>query len=245
MQAGSFLNRLAEWTVAACFPSECPFCGSMSKRHAIAPFCSSCWSAMETFGSPHLDQNTRQVTCRICSKLLVSEEATVCGDCMISTPRFRRAVCFGPYEDPLKDAIHVMKFRPVKRLGRPLGRLLGGLELPDADIVMPVPSGLRGLRARGFNHCHVMAHEVSRATGARLVSGLLYKKKDTPPQVGLSAIARRLNLRGAFAMRQRLAGEHVILVDDVITTGSTMNECTKTLLKAGASEVTAVALARA
>ena len=82
-------------------------------------------------------------------------------------------------------------------------------------------------------------------TGLPLESRLLYKQKDTPPQVGLSAIARRMNLRGAFAMRGKLSGERVLLVDDVITTGTTMNECTKTLRRAGASEVTAVALARA
>lgn len=237
MTGGAFLKWMAEIAVAACFPSECPFCGSPSDRHAIAPLCKSCWSAMEQLGGVN--------TCRICSKRLVSEEASLCGECMISTPRYRRAVCFGPYEDPLKDAIHIMKFRAVKRLARPLGRLLEGLDLPEADLVVPVPSGLRGLRGRGFNHCQILARELARARGLELCSGILYKHKDTPPQVGLSARARRLNLRGAFAMRRELNGERVLLVDDVITTGTTMNECAKTLHRAGAGEVTAVALARA
>jgi len=138
-----------------------------------------------------------------------------------------------------------MKFGGVKRLARPLGQLLGGLNLPEADVIIPVPSGFKGLKLRGFNQCYFVAKELSEITGLPLQSRLLYKKKETPPQVGLSAIARRLNLRGAFAMRGKLAGERVLLVDDVITTGTTMNECAKTLRRAGASVVTAVSLARA
>ena len=164
---------------------------------------------------------------------------------MVNPPRFSKAICFGPYEDPLKEAIHIMKFRGIRRVARPLGRLLAHLELPEADVIVPVPVGLRGLRARGFNQCFYIARELALLSGVPLESRLLYKKKETPPQVGLSAIARRTNLRGAFAMRGKFSGERVLLVDDIITTGATMNECSKTLRRAGASEVTAVSLARA
>jgi ComF family protein len=183
--------------------------------------------------------------CRICSARLQSEDARVCGECLARTPRFKRAVCFSPYEDPMREAIHLLKFRGIKRLARPLGLLLATLELPEADVIVPVPSGLMGLRARGFNQCYFISRELSRLTAIPVESRLLFKKKETPPQVGLSALARRTNLRGAFAMRGRLEGERVLLVDDVITTGTTMNECAKTLRRAGTSEVTAVALARA
>ena len=138
-----------------------------------------------------------------------------------------------------------MKFGGIRRMARPLGVLLAGLPLPEADVIVPVPAGLRGLRLRGFNQCYFLSKELARITGMAVESRLLYKKKDTPPQVGLSAIARRINLRGAFAMRGKLSGERVLLVDDVITTGATMNECSKTLRRAGASEVFAVSLARA
>ncbi len=183
--------------------------------------------------------------CRKCASRLISQEATICGQCMINYPRFKKAICFGPYEDPLREAIHVMKFGGVKRLARPLGLLLASLSLPEADIIIPVPSGLKGLRLRGFNQCYYVSKELAQATGLPLESRLLYKIKDTPPQVGLSATARRINLRGAFGMRARLSGERVLLVDDVITTGTTMNECTKTLRRGGAGEVIAVSLARA
>ncbi len=138
-----------------------------------------------------------------------------------------------------------MKFRGIKRVARPLGQLLAHLDLPEADVIVPVPAGLGGLRLRGFNHCFYIARELSLLSGVPMESRLLYKQKETPPQVGLSASARKINVRGAFAMKEKLSGEHVLLVDDVITTGATMNECSKTLRRAGASEVTAVSLARA
>ncbi len=233
----TLLERIIASALGACFPSYCPFCDNPSNQASTAPFCSLCWSAMEPMGGDH--------TCRICSSRLISEEATICGECMINLPRFKSAICFGPYEDPLKEAIHVMKFGGIKRMARPLGGLLAGLSVPEADVIIPVPSGFKGLKLRGFNQCYFVAKEFSRLTEIPVESRLLYKKKETPPQVGLSAIARRLNLRGAFAMRGKLAGERVLLVDDVITTGTTMNECAKTLRRAGASVVTAVSLARA
>lgn len=226
--------------LGVCFPSTCPFCDNPSDQPSTAPVCGECWSALEPMGAEH--------SCRICSSHLISQEATICGECMINFPRFKKAICFGPYEDPLTEAIHTLKFGGIKRLARPLGKLLSTLELPEADIIIPVPAGLKGLRLRGFNHTFYISRELARYMGEAalpLESRLLYKKKETPPQVGLSAIARKINLRGAFAMRSRLSGERVLLVDDVITTGATMNECSKTLRKAGASEVTAVALARA
>ncbi len=192
---------------------------------------------MEPMGGDH--------TCKRCSSRLISPDATLCGECMINPPRFGKAICFGPYEDPLREAIHIMKFKGIKRVARPLGQLLAHLELPEADVIIPVPAGLRGLRERGFNHCYYVGKELSNISGVPLESRLLYKQKETPPQVGLPAYARKINLRGAFAMREKLQGERVLLVDDVITTGATMNECAKTLRRAGASEVTAVSLARA
>lgn len=145
----------------------------------------------------------------------------------------------------MKEAIHLLKFGAVKRLARPLGALLAVLDLPPADFIVPVPLSLEGLRHRGFNQTLLIAREVARRTGMPLETGLLYKKKDTPPQVALSRSARIKNLRAAFGARRALEGGRVLLIDDVITTGATAAECSKTLLKAGAEEVYAASLARA
>lgn len=151
---------------------------------------------------------------------------------------------FGLYEDTIREAIHLLKFSGIRRLGRPLGALVAGLEFPEADAVVPVPVGRRGLRERGFNQSALIAKAVSKQRGLPLRIGLLYKCKETPPQVGLSARERLTNLRGAFDTRGRLRGERVLLIDDVMTTGATAAECSKTLLGAGAKEVYVATAAR-
>jgi ComF family protein len=148
------------------------------------------------------------------------------------------------YSGTLREAIILLKFQSIKRLSRPLGMLLAGLNLPPTDIIVPVPLSLQGLRERGFNQSLLVARHLSKASGIPLEAGVLYKKKDTLPQVGLTRSARLQNLRGAFGTRNKINGKTVLLVDDVITTGATITECTKTLLKSGAGEVYAASLAR-
>jgi ComF family protein len=155
-----------------------------------------------------------------------------------------RSLNFGTYSGTLREAIRLLKFQSVKRLARPLGMLLAGLNLPSADCIVPVPLSAQGLRERGFNQSLLVARHLSRASGMPLEKGVLYKMKDTLPQVGLTRSARLQNLRGAFGTRENLKGKTVLLVDDVITTGATITECTKTLLKDGAGEVYAASLAR-
>jgi len=137
-----------------------------------------------------------------------------------------------------------MKYGKLKRLTRPLGALLSSLELPAVDAVVPVPLGPLALRTREFNQTLYIGRIVAHQLGAPLMTGVLYKKKDTPPQAGLSRVARVQNLRGAFGMRRKLSGERLLLVDDVMTTGATARACSKVLLRAGASEIHMAAVAR-
>jgi ComF family protein len=175
--------------------------------------------------------------CQVCSRLLKAEHADTCGECLKEMPPYAEARCVGPYTGTLRDAIHLLKFRHVKRLARPLGELLSGLSLPSADLAVPVPLSLKSLRERGFNQTLLIARPVAKRQRLPLKQGLLFKKKETPPQSTLSRSARLRNLRGSFAVRGALSGERVLLVDDVITTGATVSECTRALLRAGASEV--------
>jgi ComF family protein len=153
-------------------------------------------------------------------------------------------ITYGPYSDVLKEALHLLKFSSIKRLSRPLGLLLAGLQMPEADFIVPVPLSSRGLRKRGFNQTLLISRTLSMTTGMPLSTGFLYKKRETPPQVSLPRRERLLNLKGAFGTRERLNGERVLLVDDVVTTGATARECSRAILKAGASEVFVTALAR-
>jgi ComF family protein len=183
-------------------------------------------------------------SCRICGEPVTSEHAETCGRCLGSRPPFRRARSFGLYRGALREAIHLLKFNSVKRLSGPLGLLLSGLDIPRADCIVPVPLSITTLRRRGFNQTLLVGRALSRARGITLDASTLFKKKDTPSQVGLTRSQRMRNLRGAFAARRGLDGKRVLLLDDVITTGTTVRECSKALLRAGAREVLALSLAR-
>jgi ComF family protein len=145
----------------------------------------------------------------------------------------------------LKEAIHHLKFRGARRLARPLSDLLLTLPLPAADLVIPVPTTHRTLRERGFNQTLLLARELSRGRPLRLEMDVLRKVRETPPQLGLKAADRRMNLKKAFAVVKDIGGKRVVLLDDVMTTGATVRECSRTLIRAGAREVVIAALARA
>jgi ComF family protein len=113
------------------------------------------------------------------------------------------------------------------------------------DALIPVPLSIRGLRERGFNQSLLLAKTLSDRNKVPLIMDGLLKKTETPAQIGLSKNERRLNLKGSFKAERKFPGMRLLLVDDVMTTGSTANECSKVLLRAGAEEVRVLALARA
>jgi ComF family protein len=151
---------------------------------------------------------------------------------------------FGLYSGSLSAAIHLLKFSGLKRLAKPLGKLLTELPLPAMDGIVPVPVTKRTLRTRGFNQALLLSVVLSRHVRIPVYLDMLYKKKDTPPQIGLGAKERARNLKNAFEVRGRLDKPRLVLLDDVMTTGATVKECAKTLVKSGAQEVVAVTLAR-
>jgi len=138
-----------------------------------------------------------------------------------------------------------MKFSGLRRLANPLAKLLLNIEMPECDGIIPVPLSKNALRERGFNQSLLMAKVISKNLRIPLYMDLLLKIKDTLPQVGLNAKERKKNLRGAFKARRKINSLRLLLLDDVMTTGATARECSKTLIKAGAKEVIVITLARA
>jgi ComF family protein len=183
--------------------------------------------------------------CKICAEPFSSEYADICGTCLKNTPPFTKAITYGLYEGVLAEAINQFKFHAVKRLSKPLGTLLIGLFFPQVDCIVPVPLTIKRLRERGFNQSLLIARFVSKETGIPLLMDVLRKKKDTLPQLGLSAKERRLNIKNAFEIVGTIKGLRILLVDDVMTTGATVSECSRQLLKAFAQEVFVLTLARA
>jgi ComF family protein len=174
-----------------------------------------------------------------------SEYGQVCGQCLKKDPPFSKVLNYGLYEGALSAAINHLKFYGVKRLARPLAGLLCTFDLPGLDGIVPVPLSISRLRERGFNQSLLVARVMSRKFHIPLLMDNLMKTRETPPQIGLSAKERLLNLKNAFGVEGNINGFRLLLVDDVMTTGATVTECSKVLIKAGAKEVTVLTLARA
>jgi competence protein ComFC len=173
-----------------------------------------------------------------------SEYSMACGQCLKKKPPFSKVTNYGLYEGVLAEAINQLKFHGVKRLSKPLGRLLLSLDLPKIDGIVPVPLNVKRLSERGFNQSLLLARVVSKAIKVPLLIDILFKKKETPPQLGLSAKERQSNLKDAFEANGDIKVLRLLLVDDVMTTGTTVTECSRKLLKAGAKDVVVLTLAR-
>jgi ComF family protein len=204
--------------------------------------------------------------CSICGERLFSsyalsanenESGPRCGLCRRMEPAFARAVAYGSYESGLRELIHLLKYAGVRPAANVLGRMLGEAiaELApdfasDSIAVVPVPLHRSKLRQREFNHAELIARaalKLGAASGYLVLSaGVLERKRETPSQTGLTRHQRRENVRGAFGVVQpdAVRGHEVLLVDDVFTTGATVSECARVLLRAGATKVWVATVAR-
>jgi ComF family protein len=228
------------------FPSFCSFCKDPLGDSIIPYFCSSCWADFALLTGP---------VCPRCGKPFGSPETLSyspefeCGTCRNDPPLFDQALSIGYFEGPLREAIHQFKYRPCRSLGRPLGDWMVQQVrvLTDIDMIMPVPLHTTRLRQRGFNQALLLAHRMSETHRIPLVYDNLIRSRPTRPQVELSGLERVRNVEGAFSLKRPrdVASKRVVLVDDVFTTGATMNECASVLKDAGADQVIAFTLARA
>ncbi|MCS6841555.1 MAG: ComF family protein [Roseiflexus sp.] len=151
------------------------------------------------------------------------------------------------FEGPLRHALHQLKYRRRRRVARPLGTLMASHlhthPLP-CDALIPVPLHQKRLKERGFNQAELLAREVARATGFPLVVGPLVRIRATRQQALLGVAERIENVADAFVWKGPAPPARIVLVDDVLTTGATVNACAAALRAGGAREVYALALAR-
>jgi ComF family protein len=166
---------------------------------------------------------------------LDSPRGEVCGRCLTEPPHYDATSAALAYEFPADTLVHALKFRGELALAGFLGRLLEEtLETNAVDRVVPVPLSAARLRQRGYNHAAEIARHVARG---RLDLALCERNRETPPQMELPFAERRRNVRGAFRCTRALAGESIAVVDDVMTTGATLNEIAAVLKAAGAARV--------
>ena len=173
----------------------------------------------------------------------------LCDECRHRTRPFDRCRCGGIYEGALREAIHRVKFDGERALGRRLGRWLfrslSG-ETAEVDWVVPVPLHPRKVRERGFNQSEILSLAIAEAAGLAHAPRCLLKTTPTRSQATLGKRDRRRNLRGTFAVAPgfSMTGKRVLLVDDIYTTGCTVEECARVLRRGGARAVRVVTLAR-
>ena len=194
-------------------------------------------------------------TCEICGERLPGPRlAETCSVCQEDRPAFSRAAAYGSYDGELRELIHLLKYERIVPaagvLGGMLARAVGQFEFgPTPVLVIPVPLHRSKRRARGFNQAELIARAALKnlkLSGVEIATGVLERRRDTASQIGLTRPQRAENIRGAFrvAHLNRVAGREVLLVDDVLTTGTTANECARILRKAGAAKVWVATVAR-
>jgi len=205
------------------FYEHCPLCKKKSYWR-YSPFCESCWNKIEGFSS---------------HKITAGKFHNDFWKYVDSLS------CFGAYEGVLKEAIHCFKYGGIRRIGRELGGLLSSIQLPEIDILVPVPLHIDKLRKREFNQSAILAKECAKAWKIPLSLTILVKVKNTLDQASLEAKERWSNVKNAYAVTKSIKGLKVGVLDDVVTTGATLMECAKVLKKAGAKEIHAITMARA
>ena len=222
----------------AVFPNTCACCGTRLRLQA-APVCAACDSDL-----PWIDR-----ACRRCALPLParSHRELDCADCQRAPPPFVAAVAPLSYGFPVDAAIRALKFHRRLYYARALGHvLLQSMPrlAPDIDALLPVPLHWRRQALRGFNQALELCRPLRRQTGIVTLHQVA-RCRATPYQSGLAAQHRRRNLSAAFRVRGNIRARHVLIVDDVITTGATCRELATILLDAGVESVSVLAVARA
>jgi ComF family protein len=229
-------------------PPCCLTCGVSTGGAPIPWVCQRCWGTVEYVTLP---------ICAQCGQPLAAPPEGIattthrCGTCLLTPPTYDRARAVGLYQGVLREVIHAMKYQRVYGLIQPLGDLLRQHfpahwgDYPPAALV-PVPLHRSKLRVREFDQALALARHVSQGVGIPLWADVLIRHRPTLSQVGLSAAERQRNIRDAFTVQkpQYCTGKALLLIDDVYTTGATVQECARLLRQAGATRVDVYTLAR-
>ena len=231
------LRKTARSVVAAArlaLPQVCALCAT---RCGDALLCAPCMNAL-----PPLP-----VVCPVCAS--PSPQGLACGTCLTRAPKFAATLAACRYAFPVDRLVHALKYGHQLALAEPLGDALAAavLRAPPSyerpDAIVPLPLATARQRERGFNQSIEIARVVSRRTGIPLAAGLV-RTSSAPPQASLPWSERRRNVRGAFACNASFAGRRVAIVDDVMTSGATLDAAAGALLRGGASAVHAWVVAR-
>lgn len=240
-------NRLiARLSHALLPPSSCLLCASSTTEAVICPACRA-----DLPWRNHAAQYCAQ--CGLPSPLhRVSASDDICPHCQTAPPAFTQTIAAFDYEFPLRQLIHRYKYGGELSLARFFAHALAHaiaqqthFNVSPNTVLLPLPLHAQRLRERGFNQAMEIARPLSKLLGLPCRPHLCQRHRPTVPQAGLARKDRLTNLRHAFSCAHELQGQSILLLDDVMTTGSSVQECARTLLLHGASRVDVVVVARA
>ena len=226
------------------FPPQCLACAEIINSPERQVFCSPCQEKINFITGS---------ICPICGIPFWDSPAGnhICGNCLTNKPYYTQARAVAAFETIIMDSIHKFKYGRIIFTGNALSSFMADFSFPDFDfseysLLVPVPLHIKKLRERGFNQSLLLAKEMGKRHKLPVNFSLLKRCKFTLTQTGLNKTEREKNIKGAFVVadKKKVAGENIILIDDVYTTGATINECARVLLKAGAQKVAALTLAR-
>lgn len=214
------------------FPPRCAGCGAPG--HLLCP---ACRAAVASMPPP---------VCPSCGRS--NHAPAICAACRTHPPETDSVIAAALFAHPVRECIHALKYEGQRRHAALLAELSHAAfaRVPPCDAVVPVPLHLARERARGFNQAALIARHLARPAGLPVMHQWLRRTRDTPQQVGQDRAARQANVHGAFACPDPAAvrGAHLLLMDDVATTGATLDTCALALRAAGAASVHAFVVAR-
>jgi competence protein ComFC len=228
-RAYRFLWHSLDWV----YPPDCVGCGRSGEL-----WCDECNDKVTLVGS---------LLCPVCG--IPQTKVQVCSNCQESMPSYKALRSWAIFKGELRKAIHRLKYRRNMALGQllavPIINQLHELDWP-IEMIIPVPLGLARLAERGYNQASLLAKPIALYLRLPFQTDVIKRSKETQSQVGLSFASRKENVAGAFTADQsKIVGKSILVIDDVITSGATMNACAIALCEAGASEVYGFSLARA
>lgn len=226
------------------FPRCCIACGEKLFDRSLRFFCRECRAAIQYLELP---------VCRKCGVEFAARhcEEHFCGDCLLKFPPYTLARSVVRYGEPVKKLLYRLKYKEDSSVLPGIADIVSRYDMSEfarCDYAVPVPLHINRLRGRGLNQSMLLAKLFfNRIAGFPVRSDIIVRKIHTVPQTSLDGAARRKNLVNAFVCRdiEDVSGKRICLVDDVYTTGTTVGECSKTLLNYGAKEVRILTFARA